>query len=131
SQVASGGYNTFTRTIFLMNPKNYGKAATINDFSYGCKALPQCFDPMFIRRLDLAVFTKSEHEYDFYNKTHEPPKRNRELLQARHLRNLIFWAWTRKPDDIIWEKEAVDECLKRSTEVSKVYGHSDDVPLVS
>lgn len=135
-QVASGGYHTQTRTIFLLNPKDsQGRAATISDFVNGCESLRECFDPMFIRRLDLAVFTTSNHDYDFYNKKVELDEQERSVkpskISAKMFRTLIYWAWSRKPEQIIWEDEATNECLRYATELSKVYGHADEVPLVN
>ena len=128
SQVASGGYRTRTRTIFMMNPKS---GQTISDFSYGCEALRQCFDPMFIRRLDLAVFTTGKHKYDFYNKPNKQQEGEGRQLPARLFKALVYWAWTRNINNIIWSEPATAECLRRATELSELYGHADDIPLVS
>lgn len=134
SQVASGGYHTQTRAMFIMNPQNsYGKAATISDFTHGCDALPQCFSPMFIRRLDIAVFTMARHNYDFYNKlVIGTEKHNTEIrLTPKLLRTLIYWAWTRSPNQIHWGQESTQKCLDKATELSGVYGHADDIPLIN
>jgi len=129
-QVASGGYHTQTRTIFLMNPKDAnGEAATISDFVFGCEALRECFDPMFIRRLDLAVFSTGKHDYDFYNQKSEIDAEIR--LTSKMLRSLVHWAWTRKIDQIHWSPEATDMCLEKTTELSDKYGYVDDIPLVN
>ncbi len=129
SQVASGGYRTQTRTIFMMNPK---MGRTISDYSYGCEALKECFDPMFIRRLDLAVFTTSNHEYEFYNQAGDKPKdASAKVLSARLFKALVHWAWTRKIDNILWSQSATQHCLEKATFMSGVYGYADDIPLVS
>lgn len=131
-RVASGGYTTETRTIFMMNPKTArGKAATITDFASGCDSLKNCCDPMFIRRLDLVVFTMCSQQFDKYNQkvvsTGNLPMR----ITPKMLRSLIFWAWTRKVDDVKWDDDAIDTCLRASTSLSAVYGYTDDTPIVS
>lgn len=133
-QVASGGYHTTTRVILLMNPKDdKGKAATISDFAYGCDAIRMCFDPMFIRRLDLAVFVTGNRKYEFYNKqlTEQELAGRNVRLSRRLFKSLVYWAWTRKPENIVWTEEATSRCLELSTELSKIFGDVDQIPLVN
>lgn len=127
SQVASGGYSTQTRTIFLMNPK---RGKTISDFTHGCDALRECFDPMFIRRLDIAVFTANRHDYEFYNRVNKKLDKCREIPD-RLFRSLVYWAWTRNIDNIIWGEESTKRCLDSATKLSEVYGYADEIPLVN
>lgn len=133
-QVASGCFNTRTRTFFTLNPQlREGVAATISDFVNGCEALRRSFDPMFIRRLDLAVFVSGKRKHEFYNqfvdaqKVKEAPMR----LTAKMMKALVFWAWTRKPKQIIWTSEGTHECLKSAIELSKIFGDADQIPLVN
>lgn len=131
SQVASGGYHTQTRTLFIMNPK---RGHTLSDYSYGCTALKECFDPMFIRRLDVAAFISVNHTHDFYNQRKNQEKIysvNSGAITAKHFKALIYWAWTRKPSQIVWTEPATDQCLKSATELSKTFGHVDEIPLVN
>lgn len=128
SQVASGGYRTQTRTVFLMNPKNGKK---ISDFAYGCQAIVDCFDPMFIRRLDIAIFSSGKEDYDFYNKAHAEKNGTPQSVTSEIFRTLIYWAWTRTINDIHWSEEATKQCLKQATELSNIYGQADDIPLVN
>jgi hypothetical protein len=166
-QVASGGYHTQTRTIFMLNPKTKeGKAATISDFGCGCESLRTSFAPMFIRRLDLAVFVTGRHDYEFYNKrvvTVAPSNVQVSPVQAEQesakevdgvvpnqqvintvnqeapaneltpnmMRSLIYWAWTRSPQQVIWSDEATDTCLAKATELSGIFGYAESIPLVN
>lgn len=127
SQVASGGYRTQTRAIFMMNPKEGKK---ISDFSYGCQALGECFDPMFIRRLDLAIFTMGSEDHSFYNKQFDPIKAASIRLKPEDLRALVYWAWTRTIHDVSFPEDSTKECLDKAVELSKLFGHADDIPLV-
>jgi len=105
---------------------------TISDYAYGCEALAECFDPMFIRRLDLAIFTTSNHEYEFYNQAGDKPKdEHAKVLSARLFKALVYWAWTRKIENILWSPSATQHCLSKATLMSSVYGYADDIPLVS
>lgn len=132
-RVSSATFNTKTRLLMMMNPKNRrGEAATISDFTYGCEALKNCFTPMFIRRLDLAVFTTGNQDHGFYNQKNEVDAFLREgKVKSFMIKSLVYWAWTRKPSDIIWSEESTNECLRISTIMSKKYGYSDTIPLVN
>lgn len=128
SRVASGGYRTATRTLFLMNPK-YGKK--ISDFAYGCQALIDCFHPMFIRRLDIAIFSTGKNDPAFYNKEHRKSETKDVKITARIMKSLVHWAWTRKLDQVHWDSETTVECLEQSIRLAKIFGQADDVPLVN
>lgn len=129
-RVASGGYQTRTRTIFILNPKKpNGQAATISEFMHGAECLQYCFAPMFIRRLDLGVFTTGNHKHDFYNK--QTASVSEFKLTPLMMKTLIFWAWTRKPDQIIWEDDATFKCLSEAIKLSEKFGYVDKIPLVS
>lgn len=131
-QVASGGYHTQTRALFLMNPKNfYGDAATISDFTFGCDSLAMCFIPMFIRRLDLALFTTGQQEYSLYNRKFDKDKAHKIRLTARMMRTLVYWAWTRRADQVQWTPEATNVCLELATRLSQEFAGVDEVPLVN
>lgn len=128
SQVASGGYSTKVRTLFLMNPKRGKK---ISDFAYGCQAIAECFHPMFIRRIDLAVFTASKEEVEFYNKKYSEEKIDSIKIKPKDLKTLIHWAWTRDIENINWTDEATQKCLDSATDLVRMFGYADDIPLVS
>lgn len=127
SQVASGRYQTETRTIFLMNPKN---GRTISDYGFGCKALRDCFDPRFIRRLDIAIFCTAKNDFSFYNQQNSLKKANI-TITSDMFKHLIYWAWTRTVNDIKWTEDAEKRCFEKAIELSNKFGQADDVPLVS
>lgn len=131
AQVAQGGYHTETRMLLALNPVKNGQAATVSDFLHGCDSLGECFDPMFIRRLDFAVFTTGRKKYDFYNQLSTGNEKKNIRLTPKMLRSLVYWAWTRKPEQIVWGQQSTELCLAKATELSKVYGDVDKVPLVN
>jgi hypothetical protein len=131
-QVACGGYHTQTRALFMLNPQNFhGEAATLSDFTYGCDSLRRCFIPMFIRRLDLALFTVGQEHHELYNKMHQKNNMTKIRLTSRMIRTLIYWIWTRRADQIEWQEEATTLCLNMSTIISKEFGDAEQVPLVN
>ena len=84
---------------------------------------------MFIRRLDLTVFTITRHEHEFFNKRYERQKSD-SSVSASMMKALVYYAWTRKSDQIIWTEEATSECLSLATKMSEIYGYTPDIPLV-
>lgn len=132
-KVSSAVFDTRTRVLFLMNPKNrYGNAATVADFTYGCEALKYCFDPMFIRRLDVIVLTTGLHSHSFYNKKNEGDVYMEEgKVKANMIKCLIYWIWTRSKNQIKWEEESTDSCLEIATKMSEIFGYVDSIPAVN
>lgn len=129
NQVASGGYWTQTRAIFILNPKKRGEATTLSDFPYGCDALRECFDPMFIRRLDLAIFAMGRSSHELYNQRATDAVNI--SLTAKMFRTLVYWAWTRTPSQIEWTEDATMRCLGQAERMSRLFGDTDQVPLVN
>lgn len=127
SRVVEATYSTRTRTLFLMNPKG-GK--TLSSFAHGCMALTECFDPMFIRRLDLAVFCHGRSDKAFYNRLIEDAESTSKLTKD-HLRTLVHWTWTRRSENIEWEPDATKHCLTMATELAVEFGDAIDVPLLN
>lgn len=127
SKVQKATYSTRTRLVLLLNPPE-GK--TLSDFPHGCMALAECFDPMFIRRLDIAVLVPSQQDNAFYNKSLDEFS-EKGKISADALRYLVFWAWTRKSANIQWEPAATKCCLEKATELANDYGDAVDVPLLN
>lgn len=128
SRVASGGYQTQTRALFLMNPKGNKK---ISSYPYGCMAIAECFDPMFIRRLDICIFSSGKDDIRFYNKEFNHEEAKSLSITPEAFKSLVYWAWTRSVNDIDWTQEATKACLDKTVELAEVFGQTDDVPLVS
>lgn len=126
SRVMEARYSTCVRLLFLMNPPE-GK--TLNSYPHGCLSLAECFDPMFIRRLDIAVFCPGRRDNEFYNRPSQPT--NKGKISADDLRTLVHWAWTRSSAQTSWEADAVAACLKEATALADDYGDATDVPLLN
>jgi hypothetical protein len=63
------------------------------------------------------------------------PKENRnihpQLITPEILRSSVCWAWTRKPEDVEFSNEAIDEVYNVSRQMRDTYGHARDIPLLS
>lgn len=105
----------------------YGKR--LADYSQGVEALKDIFNNEDIRRFDFAVFMRSTDV--------DPEKYNRQLptfpkiVTSDILKNNILFAWSRKTENVQFADGAIDSILTVATNLSKIYGRANDVPLVS
>jgi hypothetical protein len=116
-----------TRCIYISNPRN-GKQ--LNSETYGANAVLKLFGKTEdVRRLDLAMAVASGDV--------DPTLVNRgigDVPQVPHqytsdLCNLrVLWAWSRKIDDIKFDKDATDAILSNATAMGNQY--SSKVPIV-
>ena len=47
------------------------------------------------------------------------------------MKNNILYAWSRKPEDVLFTDGTIDKVLEVATDLAKVYGNANDIPLVS
>lgn len=116
-----------TRAVYISNPRN-GKQ--LNSETFGASAILKLFGKAEdVRRLDLAVAVASgDIDPTLMNKDIEampkvPHKYTSELCNLR-----VQWAWSRKPENIKFEDDAVELILKEATAMGQKY--SSRVPLV-
>jgi hypothetical protein len=108
---------------------NVPKGRRLADYSQGVASLKDIFNNEDIRRFDFAVFMKASDV--------DPEQYNAQLptypsfVDAETLKNSILFAWSRKPEHVIFNAGTVDKLLEVATELSKIYGNASDVPLVS
>lgn len=126
-KVVSRQYQSKTRLILIGNPKN---DKIMDSFNFGCYSLRTLFTPPFIRRLDLGIFLNRNHvsNKNLINKIHvasEKPQITPKMIKA-----LIHWAWNLKSEQIIFTKEAIEECLLKATELHSKFGYGQEIPLV-
>lgn len=105
----------------------YGKR--IVDYGQGVESLKDIFNNEDIRRFDFAIFMRAaDVDPEVYNKQLQTfPS----TIESETLKNNILFAWSRKPEDVLFTDEAIEEILRVSTDLSKVYGKANDIPLVS
>lgn len=108
---------------------NVPKGKRLADYAQGVESLKDIFNNEDIRRFDFACFMRAtDVDPELYNQQLPTyPK----LVSSDTLKNNILFAWSRTPDHIIFDAEAIDRILEASTELSKIYGNATDVPLVS
>lgn len=115
-----------TRLIWLSNPRS-GKA--LRTYSYGVEAIPELIGKAEdVARFDFAVSSASEEvPAELINKiaTDDVPQLT---YTSDVCKALILWAWSRKPEDVVFEKDAVKAILKYAIEMGKTY--STKIPLV-
>lgn len=108
---------------------NVPKGRRIADYSQGVESLKDIFNNEDIRRFDFALFMRAA-DVDpavYNNKLPTFPS----MIESEALKNNILFAWSRKPEDVLFTDEAIEEILSVSTSMSKIYGKANDIPLVS
>lgn len=116
-----------TRCIYISNPRN-GKQ--LNSETYGANAVLKLFGKTEdVRRLDLAMAVASgDVDPMLVNRgigdvPQVPHKYTSDLCNLR-----VLWAWSRKIDDIKFDKDATEAILSHATAMGNQY--SSKVPIV-
>jgi len=116
-----------TRLIFITNPRT-GRA--IASYTYAVQAIRTIFSKSEdIARLDLAVAVKAgEVPPEVMNQHISAMRDVRHVYTADLCRDLVLWAWTRRPEQVIFTPDAEEYilALARAQE-----GTECDIPLVS
>lgn len=113
-----------TRLIYMTNPAD---GRMISQYNYGVDAIYSIFKmPEDIRRLDLCdVVQKDEVSKDFF------AKRIKSTIEHKYTSslcsNLVLWAWSRNPKDVVFEEEAIEEVCSTVDYLSQNY--TTDIPL--
>lgn len=116
-----------TRMIFISNPRSGRQLKSEN---YGVTAILKLWGKAEdVRRLDFAVAVASgEVESGIVNKSvgDMPLIEHKYTTDKCKLR--VMWAWSRRPEDIVFTQEAVKEILESASRMGKKY--SSRIPLV-
>lgn len=108
---------------------NVPKGKRLADYSQGAESLKDIFNNEDIRRFDFAVFMRaSDVDRRLYNQTLATYP---SIIQKDTLKNNILYAWSRKPEDVLFTDGTIDKVLEVATDLAKVYGNANDIPLVS
>jgi hypothetical protein len=114
------------RAILSGNVKG-GKRLT--NYTHGVEALKDIFNNEDIRRFDLAVCLRAgDVDAEKYNQKLPTFPR---MVDAETYKNNILFAWSRRPEDVVFAGGTIDKILEVATALSKVYGNANDIPLVS
>lgn len=114
-----------TRLIFLSNTRD---GRMLQEYQNGVEAIDKLFTKKEdIRRLDFAITVASgEVPISEINRKHKSIITHRFL--SRTCRNLILWAWSRKPNQIIFQENTVEKILELASQISRRF-HAQ-IPLV-
>lgn len=112
-----------TRLIWLGNPRG----GSMGDYTYGVQAIrPLIGNDEDIARFDLAMsVVKGEVPSEIINRFH---RAGRMIYPSEACADLVRWAWSRKPEQIVWEDGADGEVLRLAEEMGRRYVESP--PLV-
>lgn len=118
--------NARCRILWLANPKT---GLTLAQHNQGVLAIKELFTkPEDIRRLDFAL-TLASDDVDYaraINVAHGAAKTPR--YASPLCRSLILWAWSRRPEQVVFTEDATEEILAAATEQGRKYHAS--IPLV-
>lgn len=113
-----------TRLLWLSNPRN----ARMSDFTYGVDAIrPLVGNNEDIARYDLAMGV-TVHDVPAETINREQQAASPLLYSAEACHALVLWAWTRKPDQIIWVDDAESAVMRAANAMGRRY--VEDPPLV-
>lgn len=108
---------------------NAVKGRRLSDYAQGAEALKEIFNNEDIRRFDFAICMRAtDVAQELYNRNlPQFPK----TISPDTLKNSVLFAWSRQPEHVLFMNGTIEEILKSSTELSKIYGNATDIPLVS
>jgi hypothetical protein len=119
--------NARCRLVWLANPPS---GRTLGHHNQGVLAIKELFKkPEDVRRLDLAICLASsdvdfEHAINVRVAVDPAPQR----FDSDLCRNLVLWAWSRRPDQVTFTDDATSLILAEATTMGRRYHPS--IPLV-
>ena len=116
-----------TRLVWLSNPRS-GRAMAA--YSYGCETVPELVGKAEdIARFDFVISaSRGEVDTDRINSFEQDHPKVEHKYTSDACRQLILWAWSRKPDQIVFEDEAVKAILEYARIQGREYAPS--IPLI-
>lgn len=119
--------NARVRLIFLSNPRNDKPVITYN---YGIEAVLELFGGAAdVRRLDFAIVLSSgEVSEDVLNAKVSDRPRVEHIYTSDKCKNLVLWAWSRRPEQVIFNEQVTEAILEYSKQMSRKYSYR--IPLV-
>ena len=116
-----------TRAIYISNPRN---GRQLNSETYGVSAVLKLMGKAEdVRRLDIAMSVASgDVDPALVNKSIKDIPEVPHVYTSDACNVRALWAWSRKPDDIIFTDEATERILEKATEMGAKY--SSSIPIV-
>ena len=116
-----------TRAIYISNPRN---GRQLNSETYGCMSVLKLMGKAEdVRRLDIAMSVASgDVDPALVNKPLKDIPEVPHVYTSDVCNTRVLWAWSRKPENVIFTDEATERILEKATEMGKKY--SSKVPIV-
>lgn len=116
-----------TRAIYISNPRN---GRQLNTETYGVNAVLKLFGKTEdVRRLDLVMSVASgDIDAALINKDITKIPEVKHVYTDEACKTRVLWAWSRRPDDVVFTTGATERILKRATEMGNKY--TSKVPIV-
>ncbi len=88
---------------------NVPRGRRLADYAQGVEALKDIFNNEDIRRFDFAIFMRStDVDSELYN---QELGTYPNMISSRALKNNILYAWSRKPDDVLFAEGTIEKCF--------------------
>lgn len=116
-----------TRLVMISNPRSPRAMAS---FHFGVEAVLELIGTLEdVRRFDLAIAVgRGEVDDDIINMMPSKRPKVEHRVTAELSKKLILWSWTRKPDQVEFSDETVEQVATTAMNLTKRY--SDAIPLV-
>jgi hypothetical protein len=127
SKIEKARTNARTRLLWISNPRSDQQLASYNFGVYAIKELIGSLED--IRRFDMAIMVASgEVSRSVLNMRDKDQPNCPHTFKGDLCRNLILWAWSRRPDQIKFEDGAIEAILDASESMGKKF--VSNIPLV-
>jgi len=129
AEINKGGINTRTRAnsrlVWIANPH---KGREVSSYVNGVSAIMELVGTNEdVARFDLAVVVmKGEVNVDEINKIHIDQVKSK--YTQEDLRKVVLWAWSRKPEHVVFTRQATDYILSAANQLAGMY--SATIPLI-
>lgn len=129
AEINKGGINTKTkantRLVWMANPH---KGREVASYANGVSAIMELVGTNEdVARFDLAVVVqKGEVDVNTINTLHSQQVKSR--FTKEDLRKVVLWAWSRKPEHIVFTRQATEYILGAANRMADIY--SATIPLV-
>ena len=129
AEINKGGINTRTRAnarlVWIANPN---KGREVSSYANGVSAIMELVGTNEdVARFDLAVVVmKGEVDINEINTLHTQQIQSK--YSQEELRKVVLWAWSRKPEHIVFTRQATEYILDAANKLASMY--SATIPLI-
>jgi hypothetical protein len=125
--IRPGEHPTQTRLIASCNPRYQG---VVDDEMFGVELVKQTFKDEDIRRFDFAIISSSSDDKAEINKRRSEREKTEQLITGAMLADSIKWAWSRRPEHVVFIEPAIDAVYATAAFLVSQYGEARDIPLM-